>query len=305
MPINASPHFERAQAEYEQAKSTAEKIRLLKKMIALAPKHKGAENLNAQLKRRLAKLKYTKEKEDKSGKSSFKGIKKDDMQALIIGKTNSGKSSLLKSLTNAEPKISATNFTTTEPVIGMIPYSGTQIQIIEIPAIESEFFNKSLIHTTDTILILITNLEDLNFIEKNLPQNSAKKIIVFNKTDSLNEKEKRKISATLQSKKYNFILISSIKEIPNNNLEELKKKIFNSFDILRIYTKEPGKEKSEKPMIMKPKSTIKDVAEKILKGLSKKIKETKIWGPSSKFGGQKVGIAHELKDLDVVEFKTR
>ena len=62
MPINASPHFERAQAEYEQAKSTAEKIRLLKKMIALAPKHKGAENLNAQLKRRLAKLKYTKEK---------------------------------------------------------------------------------------------------------------------------------------------------------------------------------------------------------------------------------------------------
>ncbi len=38
MPINASPHFEKAQAEYEQAKTTEQKIICLKKMIALAPK---------------------------------------------------------------------------------------------------------------------------------------------------------------------------------------------------------------------------------------------------------------------------
>ena len=88
-------------------------------------------------------------------------------------------------------------------------------------------------------------------------------------------------------------------------IEELKKKIFNSFNIIKVYTKEPHKEKSKKPMIMKPKSTVKDVAEKILKGLSKKVKETKIWGPSSKFGGQKVGLNHILKSMDIVEFKTR
>ena len=46
-------------------------------------------------------------------------------------------------------------------------------------------------------------------------------------------------------------------------------------------------------------------AEKILKGFSSKIKESKIWGPSSKFPGQQVGLQHELKDLDIVEFKTR
>jgi len=98
MPINASPHFEKAQREYEQAQTTEQKITRLKKMMALAPKHKGAENLNAQLKRRLAKLKYAKEKESRSGKSSFKGIKKEDMQAVIIGFTNSGKSSSLPSI---------------------------------------------------------------------------------------------------------------------------------------------------------------------------------------------------------------
>ena len=239
MPINASPHFERAQAEYEQAKTTEERIKLLKKMIVLAPKHKSSENLLANLKRRLAKLKYTKIKQDKSGKSSFKGIKKDDMQALIVGKTNSGKSTLLKSLTNANPIISNNKFTTTESIIGMMPYLDTQIQLIEIPAIESEDFDKSLVHTTDTILILITKFEDLKYIENDLPSTNAKRIIVLNKVDLLSNQEKRKISATLQSKKYDFILISSFKEIQNNNLEELKKKIFNSFNIIKIYTKEP------------------------------------------------------------------
>jgi ribosome-interacting GTPase 1 len=106
----------------------------------------------------------------------------------------------------------------------------------------------------------------------------------------------------LQSKKYNFVLISTKTK---EGIEELKNKIFQSFDKIRIYTKEPGKEKSPKPMILGPESTIKDFAEKILKGFSSKVRESKIWGPSSKFPGQKVGLQHKLKDLDVIEFKTR
>ena len=56
---------------------------------------------------------------------------------------------------------------------------------------------------------------------------------------------------------------------------------------------------------MNPNSTVKDVAEKILHGFSERVKETKITGPSSKFPNQKVGLQHQLKDLDVVEFRTR
>jgi small GTP-binding protein len=302
MPINASPHFERAQREYEQAQTTEQKIKCLKKMIALSPKHKGAENLNAQLKRRLAKLKYTKEKESKTGKSIHKGIKKDDMQAVIIGFTNTGKSSLLSLLTNTQLQIGEYKFTTKQPIIRMMKYAGTQIQLIENPAFDSEYYDKSLTNTTDTIIILVDRLDQIQKIQKNLDKTHGKQLIVFNKIDKLTEHEKRKISATLQSKKYNFMMISSKTK---ENIEELKSKIFRSFDKIRVYTKEPGKEKSPKPIILEPQSKIKDVAEKILKGFSQKIKETKIWGPSSKFSGQKVGLQHSLKDLDVVEFKTK
>ncbi len=89
------------------------------------------------------------------------------------------------------------------------------------------------------------------------------------------------------------------------NLNELKERIFADFNRIRVYTKEPGKNRSEKPVILDLNSTVKDIAEKILKGFSKKVMETRIWGPSSKFSGQKVGLNHVLKDMDVVEFKTR
>ena len=252
--------------------------------------------------KRKKKLKYTKEKESKKSGTTQKGIKKQDMQATIVGKTNSGKSSILDMLTNLKPKISEYDFTTKFPLIGMMDYAGTNIQIIENPAIESEYYNKGITNTTDTILILVDKLEQIKQIEKQLKKSSGKKIVVFNKIDKLTENEKRKMQATLQSKKYNFVIVSSKL---NENIEELKNKIFQSFDKIRIYTKEPGKEKSEKPMILEPNSTIKNAAEKILKGFSKNIKETKIWGPSSKFSGQQVGLKHKLKDLDVVEFKTR
>lgn len=307
MPINASPHFEKAQVEYERAETTEQKIRCLKKMITLAPKHKGAENLRAQLKRRLAKLKYSKEKESKIGKSTHKGIKKEDMQAVLIGKSNSGKSALLSLLTNASPRISNNIFTTTSPVVGMMNYEGANIQLIENPAIDSEYYNRGLTNTADTLLILITNLNQLSDMDKKLDKIKGKKIIVFTKSDILTENEKRKISATLQSKKYNFVFVSAVshEQGEDRGLNDLKNKLLQSFGKIRVYTKEPSKEKSNRPIILEPNSTVKDVAEKILHGFSKNVKETKIWGPSSKFPGQKVGLTHKLKDLDVVEFKTR
>jgi len=303
MPINVNdPEYTKAEKDFHEAANLDEQLTALNKMISHAPKHKGAENLRQQLTTKRKKLKEQIIKVKKAGKSSKVGIKKDDMQAVILGKTNSGKSSLLSIMTNAQPKITEYDFTTKEPIIGMMSIASTSIQVIENPAIESEYYHKGLTNTADTILILITDIKQISEITKLLTKSKAKKIIVLNKIDKLSENEKRKISATLQSKKHNFVLISTKTK---EGIEELKDKLFQSFDKIRIYTKEPGKQKSPKPIIMNPNSTLRDVAEKILKGFSKKVKETKIWGPSSKFSGQKIGLTHKLKDLDVVQFKTR
>ena len=303
MPINAHPDFIYAEKEYYLAEGLENKLKALEKMISLVPKHKGAENLRAQLKLRYKKLKEKITTEKKSKRGSRIGIKKEDMQAAIIGKTGTGKSSLLSFLTNAHPEIADYNFTTKIPVVGMMDYNGVSIQLIEVPAIESEYYDRGIANSADSILILITNLSQIPEAEKKLDKFSGKKIIVFNKTDLLSESEKRKISATLQSRRYNFQLISTKTE---EGIEQLKEKLFQSFGKIRVYTKQPNeKQKAKKPIILFPDSIVKDVAEKILKGFSSKVKETRIWGPSSKYPGQVVGLQHKMKDLDIVEFKTR
>jgi hypothetical protein len=302
MPTNASPHYAKAEAEYLQAETTEQKIRALKKMISLAPQHKGAENLRAQLKRRLAKLKYTKEKESKKASGGKPGIKKADLQAVLVGLTNSGKSSILSLITNKKPQISSYPYTTKNPEIGTLNFEHVNIQIIDLPAIESEYTDQGIINMADTLLITITNLSDLEKINPFLEIASNQRLIIFNKTDLLTENEKRKISSTLSSKKLNHILISCKQK---QGIEELKQKIFNSFNIIRVYTKQPHKEPDNKPVILKTESTVEDVARKISKELLNSIKQIKIWGPSSKFPGQVVGLKHILKDKDIVEFHTR
>ena len=303
---NQSPAYQKAQGKFLSAQTIEGKIEALEEMIRECPKHKSSENMLANLKTRYKKLKSQLAKSKKTSKSSRIGIRKENMQAVIIGLTNTGKSSLLSTLTNAKPKISTgenMSFSTKSPEIGMINYSsGVQVQLIEIPAFESEYYDKGLVNTADAILILVESIDQINKIKKELNKAKGKKIIVFGKADLLDEQTKRKINATLQSKKYDFALVS-VKT--NEGIEELKNKVFQAFDKLRIYTKEPKKEKSKRPIVMKKDSAVRDVAEKILTGFSKKIKETKIWGPSSKFSGQVVGLNHKLKDLDVVEFKTR
>ena len=208
----------------------------------------------------------------------------------------------MKILTNANPKIAEYEFTTKSPIVGMLDYNGSKIQLIEIPAINSEYYNKGIVNNADVILILVTNINQIEKIKEKLEKARGKQMIIFNKSDLLDKNEKRKTLATLQSKKYDFMVIS-VKN--KENIPELKNKIFQSFGKIRVYTKEPGKKADkERPLILEPDATAKDAAEKILKGLSKTIKEIKIWGPSSKFPGQKIGLKHELKDLDIIEFKT-
>ena len=117
-----------------------------------------------------------------------------------------------------------------------------------------------------------------------------------------NTNEKRKIEATLKSKKYNFVIVNTKTK---ENVQEIKEKIFSSFDKIRVFRKETGKKKSEKPIVLNQNSNVYDVAEKIFHGFSKIVKEARVTGPSSKFSNQVVSLNHNLKDLDVIEFRTK
>ncbi|MBS3079487.1 50S ribosome-binding GTPase [Candidatus Pacearchaeota archaeon] len=298
MPINAGFEYGRAEEKYFQAQTDSERLIALEEMLRTAPAHKGSERFRGDIRLKIKKLKESMIKAKKSGKSNKKGIKKEDMQAVLIGLTNSGKSSVLKALTNANPKITSYGFATIEPEVGSLNYANCNIQIVDLPPIASEYFDHGIVNNADTILIIIEKINELEEINKLLRNKKAKQIIVFNKIDLYDDTTKRKISETLKSKKQNYILISTK---TNEGIEDLKEKIFKSFNIIRIYTRHPGKKEDNVPVIMPPNSTLEQVAEKILHGYSKKINYAKVWGPSSKFSGQRIGLKHIVKDKDLIE----
>jgi small GTP-binding protein len=306
MPVNAGYEYANAEKQFYLAQTDEEKLTALEEMLRTVPKHKGSENIIANLRTRYVKLKEkiekTKEQKKKTGAVKF-SIKKGEMQVTLVGLTNSGKSSILKVLTNAEPKIASYGFTTQSPEVGILYYENCQIQIIDLPPIGSDNFDTGIINTSDTALIVVEKIHEIPEVEKVLEKFKGKKIIVFNKIDLYDEDTKRKINETLKSKRYNYVAISC-KTL--ENIPELKEKIFKSFNKIRVYTKTPGNAEPDKdPVIMSPEATVEDIAKIIFKGKLNIIRRTRIWGPSSKFGGQEVGIKHQLKDKDILEFSTK
>lgn len=297
MVVNATPEYQTAEKAYLLARTTEEKILALKNMISLCPKHKGSENMLAELRRRLAKLKaeLEKEREIRKRRGHSTNIKKEqDAQVVMIGLTNSGKSTLLSRLTNALPEVSEYPYTTKKPEIGTLDL-GCKIQIIEMPSIKLKEENReilSLALTADLILMIISNINELRMLGKEL-KDYPNKILVINKKDLLNDKE-IKILMNME----NSIAVSAKN---NEGIDELKQMILDHLDIIRIYTKEPGKKPTQEPLVLKRDSRLEDAAEKIRRDYVERFIFARVWGKSAKFPGQKVGIRHILQDNDIIE----
>jgi len=100
--------------------------------------------------------------------------------------------------------------------------------------------------------------------------------------------------------------IITISCLLKNGLDEIGEALIKKLEIIRVYTKEPTeKEASKEPIILKEGATIGDLAKEIHSELYKNFKYARVWGPSSKFPGEKVGLNHLLKDGDIVEIHAK
>jgi len=139
MPANLPAEAKHKWREASQARRPQEKIAKLQEFLSLVPKHKGTENLRAQVKRKIAILRreIAEKKRKKAGVGGPKFFveKEGDTQIVILGPTNVGRSSLLSILTNAKVEISNYPYTTKAPTPGMFQYQDLQFQMVEAPAL--------------------------------------------------------------------------------------------------------------------------------------------------------------------------
>jgi len=161
----------------------------------------------------------------------------------IIGLPNAGKSSLLASVTNANPKIANYQFTTLNPNLGVASYDNKEITIADIPGLVEgahkgtglgiQFLKhiercKSLLHLID-----ITS-EDLkksyqqvkNELKKYSNKLTKKKeLIVLNKIDLIDEKEVNNIIKDFKKNtKSEVIAVSTFNK---SSVSKIKSKLLN------------------------------------------------------------------------------
>ena len=120
-------------------------------------------------------------------------------------------------------------------------------------------------------------------------------LTVLNKIDLVSKKRLEEIKKELKPD----ICISAEEEL---NLDILKELIFDKLDFMRIYCKEVGKKADLGiPLIMKRKSKVRDMCNKLHRDFVTKFKFARVWGKSAKFPGQRLMLPHTLQDKDIVE----
>lgn len=333
MPANLTPQYLAAEQRFRAATTIPEKMEALEEMMAVIPKHKGTEKLRADLKRKFAKLRTEGGKRHGVSKaSSMYSVPRDGAgQVVLIGAANAGKSSLLASLTKALPEIADYPFTTRLPQPGMMPYENINIQLVDMPPIDPNFYEPwmgSIVRHADIALLIAdlstdALLEDIDNVVKLLgesririsksaeqeieqdPSAYCPALLAANKCDASNAHENLGILREFFGSHFEILAVSAAS---GDGLDVLRQRLFEKLNIIRIYTKIPGKklDLESPPFVLKNGSTVLDAARAVHREFIHTLKFAKIWNSgkskhSVRFEGQMVERSHQLEDGDILE----
>jgi hypothetical protein len=326
MPANLTPQYLEAERRFRLAKTAPEKIEALEEMMAVIPKHKGTEKLRADIKRRLSKFRGEAQKKGGPQRAYLFSVDRQGAgQAVLVGPPNSGKSSLLAALTHALPEVADYPFSTRKPLPGMMTFENIQIQLVDLPPIarvQTEGWVFSIIRNADLALLAL-DLQALDLLEQTeaLLEELERARILLGKWPSQREPdengrwEKRALmigtkgegesaQANLEALqglyRERFHLIGA-STLTGEGLEQVPARTFELLEIVRVYTKTPGKDPSyHEPVVLAKGSSILELASEIHKDFRHQLRYARIWG-RGKYDGQKVERDYVVQDQDVVE----
>jgi ribosome-interacting GTPase 1 len=328
MPANLTPQYLEADRKFREAKTPQDKMEALEEMMATIPKHKGTEKMRAMIKTKMAKLRLAAQARPVATRHgpSFHLEKSGAGQVVVIGPPNSGKSKLVAALTGAKPEVGDYPYTTRFPAPYMMRFENIKVQLVDTPPIapeEVETELAELLKTADGVLLvldladqetpsvletLVSRLKEkrLELAAENLAQPPEagrfvkKTLIVANKCDGPRAEENLAFLKEYFGEGTAFFPVSADR---GDGVEELRKKIFLLLDVIRAYSKVPGKKADRNdPFSLKRGTTVIDLARAVHKDFFEKFKYARVWRKGSlSLQGQMINRDFVLEDEDIVE----
>jgi ribosome-interacting GTPase 1 len=329
MPANLTPQYLEAEQRYRAARTSAEKIAYLEEMLRVIPKHKGTDKMRADLRRRLSKLKTDPNKTGAAHRGYSVQVETEGAgQIVMLGAPNVGKSALLDALTKAAPEVADYPFTTRKPMPGMVPFENVQIQLVDLPPLSRDYMEPwmSQIARNADALLLVVDLSDAEVLEEvelitemlddwkllpvaqmltpeaceELPTGVVplRTLLLGNKLDAPDAKATWEVLQELYGERWPMLAVSTR---TGHGLDTLRQELYALLDVVRVYTKAPGKKPDlEAPFTLPHGSTVVDVATTVHKDFAASLKFARIWG-LDKYDGQMVQRDYVVHDGDVIE----
>ena len=284
-----------------------ERIRVVRELLAELPDYRNGPYADLR-KSLLAEIEDTRVRSNAVQRDSIAVRREGAAQICLVGPPNVGKSSVLQALSDIQIRTGDYAFTTLRPVPALTRIGGVLVQLVEIPGLiegasEDRGGGRALLgvlRSADAIVYCCRASSDpaeLAAVRHEVALAGIDKpaILAVTRADEADPGAFERIAAAFPD-----LAAVRVSVLDDAALEAFSEAVWRLTGLIRVRLRTNGVTEDE-PVALEPGATVTEVADSVHHDLAASFVGARVWGPSARFEGQRVGRDHGVQDGDVVE----
>lgn len=284
-----------------------ERIRVVRELLAELPDYRNGPYADLR-KSLLAEIEDTRVRSNAVQRDSIAVRREGAAQICLVGPPNVGKSSVLQALSDIQIRTGDYAFTTLRPVPALTRIGGVLVQLVEIPGLiegasEDRGGGRALLgvlRSADAIVYCCRASSDpaeLAAVRREVELAGIDKpaILAVTRADEADPRAFDRVAAAFPD--LQAVRVSVLEDAA---LDTFREAVWRLTGLIRVRLRTNGATEDE-PVALEPGATVTEVADAVHHDLAASFAGARVWGPSARFEGQRVGRDHEVLDGDVVE----